>query len=172
MPYSIKRATAVLLVITILAWSPAFAEGEGTINIVCTSFPCYDFVRAVAGDSANIHLLIKPGMEVHSFDPMPSDIVAIMESDLFVYIGGESDAWVLDILESMDADATKIVRLFDCVEALEAENHEHGHEDAHEYDEHIWTSPVNACAMVKFVSDALCAVNADAADVYAQNADA
>jgi len=165
-----KKMIACMLILALSLSGLAFAA-EKPLSIVCTSFPCYDFARAVVGDDAGIRLLIKPGAEVHSYEPTPADIMAIAACDLFVYVGGESDAWVVDILESFGDDAPRTLRFFDCVEGIEAE---HAHEDAHheemEYDEHIWTSQANACAMVSAMSDALCAIDPDYADAYKQNA--
>lgn len=159
---------ALLLVAAIcLANIPAFAEE--TLQIVCTSFPCYDFARAVAGENAQISMLLKPGSEVHSFEPAPSDVLSIAAADLFVYVGGESDAWVEDILLSFGDDAPQTLRFFDCVEALEEE---HDHEGEHEYDEHIWTSQENACLMLATLCDALCALDAENSEKYSANATA
>ena len=162
----------LILVLTACAVGSALAA-EGVFSIVCTSFPCYDAARAVAGDRADIQLLIKPGAEVHSFEPTPSDIMTLADCDLFVYVGGESDAWVTDILSSFSSDAPRTLRFFDCVEGIEAE-HDHGAEHADhdevEYDEHIWTSPVNACAMVNAVADALCEIDPVNEPLYRGNA--
>ncbi len=162
---------AVILVLCLLCASTALA-GE-IPHIVCTSFPCYDFARAVVGEKGLVKLLIKPGAEVHSYEPTPADIMEIAACDLFVYIGGESDAWVEDILASLGSDAPETVRLIECVEAVEASAHDHAHHDGIEYDEHIWTSPVNAAAMVQMLAGALSAACYDhyAAD-YRANADA
>lgn len=163
----IRKMVSVILVVLLTA-SCCYAEME--LDIVCTSFPCYDFVRAVAGNRARIHLLIKPGSEVHSFEPTPADVMAIAGCDLFVYVGGESDAWVLDILDSFGKNGPETLRFFDCVEGIEGE-HEHSHE-AHddEYDEHIWTSPSNARDMIKALEEELCAIDPEYADNYSQNA--
>ena len=152
---TVKTIFAIFLMLALFACATAFA-GEYPV-IVCTSFPCYDFARAVAGDAADIRMLIKPGAEVHSYEPTPADVMAIAECDLFICIGGESDAWVKDILESFGSDAPQTLRLIECVEAIESQDHEHehGHHDETAYDEHIWTSPVNACLMVQAVADAL-----------------
>lgn len=161
-----KKITALLLIVSLcIACIPAFAED--TLKIVCTSFPCYDFARAVAGENAQISMLIKPGSEVHSFEPAPSDVLSIATADLFVYVGGESDAWVEDILASFGDDAPQTLRFFDCVEALEEE---HDHEGEHEYDEHIWTSQENASLMLDALCNALCALDADNSEVYTANA--
>ena len=163
---------ALLLALTVCTLGTAHAAGEKR-SIVCTSFPCYDVARAVAGDRAEIQLLIKPGAEVHSFEPTPSDILSLAGCDLFAYVGGESDAWVTDILSSFGGDAPRTLRFFDCVEGIEAE-HDHGaeseHHDEHEYDEHIWTSPVNACAMVNAMADALCEIDPESEALYRENA--
>lgn len=155
------------LALTLCGCSAALADD---FAIVATDFPCYDFARAVLGSGDNITLLIKPGSEAHSYDPTPSDIVAIMEADLFIYIGGESDEWVSGILASMGDSAPAVERMFDCVEAIEEESLD-GHAEAGEYDEHIWTSPVNAVKMVRAIQARACALDPENADIYAANAD-
>ena len=160
-----KRYIIIALVFMLALPVFANAYGEEQLKIVCTSFPCYDFARAVSGGKAEISMLIKPGSEVHSFEPAPSDMLAIAQADLFVYIGGESDAWVEDILSSFGSDAPKTLRLFDCVEG-KADHHGHDHK----YDEHIWTSPVNAGAMVEAVCAVICEADTENADFYRANA--
>ncbi|MEE1000214.1 MAG: metal ABC transporter substrate-binding protein, partial [Treponemataceae bacterium] len=119
-------------------------------------------------DNIQIKMLIKPGAEIHSYDPTPQDLIAIQKSDLFVYNGGESDEWVDEILISMEENAPKTLRLIESVALLEEEHfdeehfHEHEEECHHghsaeelEADEHVWTSPENARKMVDFVAKAL-----------------
>ncbi len=128
---------------------------DGKLRIVTTIFPAYDFARRIFGDTADITLLLKPGNESHSYDPSARDIVKIDSCDLFIYNGGESDAWVENILKS--ADRVNALRMMDAVEAI-AEDHEgiagadhdeHNHDENGEYDEHIWTSPKNAVLIVE-----------------------
>jgi len=151
------------------------------ISIVATIFPPYDFARAIAGDKAEITMLLPPGSETHSFEPTPQDIIKIQNCDVFIYIGGESDEWVKNVLNSMDISSMKIVTLTNCVELVEevvtegmqGEEEEHdedkeGHEE-HEYDEHVWTSPRNAKLIVQKISDVLCEVDTANASVYKQN---
>ena len=152
-------------------------SGEAELRIVCTSFPCYDFARAVAGDAAELTLLIKPGAEVHSFEPTPLDVRTIAECDLFICIGGESDAWADDILSAFGDAAPPTLRLIDCVEAIEEEevegmtvHTEAVDDEVIEYDEHIWTSPVNAIRMVEAVRDALVELRPEDAQVFHENA--
>ena len=148
---------------------PFCALAEDKLSIVVTDFPCYDFARAVAGDMAEITMLIKPGSEVHSYEPTPGDIIAMTEADLFIYIGGESDSWADNMLDSMGDDAPDTLRMFDHVETCADEEHDHeGHE--HEYDEHIWTSPVNAMLMVDAVCGELCGLDVENSDIFMGNA--
>lgn len=168
-----KKIICMVLVLAMLVCCGAvLAEGE-KLSVVVTDFPCYDFARAAAGDRAEITMLIKPGSEVHSYEPTPSDVIAMTEADLFIYIGGESDSWVDNMLASMGGDAPETLRMFDCVEVCDVDDHEnHDHADGseHEYDEHIWTSPVNAMAMVDAVCEALTEIDSANADYYRQNA--
>ena len=153
-------------------------QTDSTIHI-----PLYDFARAVCGDgsqfiAADITMLLAPGMETHSYEPTPQDMIKIQDCDLFLYIGGESDAWVEEILSSMD-QPVKALRLMETVNLLEEEGEE---EEEAEYDEHIWTSPANAIKMLESIRDAICEiVNArqtkmgidsyvPIADMFAENA--
>jgi zinc transport system substrate-binding protein len=150
-------------------------ETAGKISVVATIFPPYDFAREIAGDLADVAMLLPPGAESHSFEPTPKDILLVRDCDVFLYIGGESDAWVERILESTDTDSMIVLPLIDCVEAVEevvveGMQEEEGEEEEAELDEHIWTSPRNAALMARAIADALGAADARNAAAYAQNA--
>jgi zinc transport system substrate-binding protein len=154
---------------------------NGKINVVATIFPPYDFVREIAGDRVNLTMLLPPAAESHSFEPTPRDIITVQNCDVFIYVGGESDAWVETILESMDTSHMKIVTLMDCVDVVEElvvegmqdeeEEHDHGdgEEEEVEYDEHVWTSPRNAQLIVRKIADVLESVDPANAAEYANN---
>ena len=116
--------------------------GNEKISVVATIFPQYDFVRQIAGDDVELKMLLKPGEETHSYEPTPQDIIAIQNSNLFIYVGGENDAWVEDILESMPDNGRKTLKLVDCVDTVEEEHVEgmkeergHDHDDHDDHDE-------------------------------------
>jgi len=165
----------IVSLLTVLTFMFAAAAAE-ELHIVATNFPCYDFARQVAGEAADVTMLIRPGTEVHSYEPSPSDILRVGESDLFVYIGGESDAWAEDILESFGGEAPAVARLIESIDGTLAEGHSHddGHDHDHsiEWDEHIWTSPKNAVKMVRFIEAALCEAAPECAETFHANADA
>lgn len=117
------------------------STSDDKVSVVSTIFAPYDFVREVAGDKAELTMLLPPASESHSFEPTPQDIIKIQNSDVFIYVGGESDAWVNEVLESMDTSKMKIITLIDCVEVVEEEivegmEEEHDHEDISLDEEH------------------------------------
>ena len=80
----------------------ASAGKEGKkISIVTTIFPAYDWVKQVVGDNKNVEIsfLIDKGVDLHSYQASAQDIAKITDSDLFVYVGGESDGWAEDIVK-------------------------------------------------------------------------
>lgn len=165
----------LLFAVTFTGCTSSEKTDNGKINIVSTIFPQYDFAREIAGDKANLKMLIQPGGESHTYEPTPQDIISIQEADVFLYIGGENDAWVDDILESIDTTEMQVVKLIDCVELVcvgETEEHNHSHNDNehnHEFDEHIWTSPMNAQKMVEAISRAMCKADPENSDFYNDN---
>ena len=168
----LKKALAVL--IAVLAVSTALAvplSGSVTVykkekaSVVATTFAPYDFSRQIAGEDAEVSMLLAPGEESHTFEPTAADIMKIEECDIFVYGGGESDEWVKSMLSSVDTGKISVVRMMDVtenlreemLEGMEDEEHEHDDEDRdEEYDEHVWTSPKNAERIVFAINKALC----------------
>jgi zinc transport system substrate-binding protein len=148
--------------------------------VVTTVYPSYDFIREIAGDKVNLSLLLPPGAESHSFEPTPRDVIQIRDSDLFVYVGGESEAWVERILDSIDSGQDrkfKVLSLMEMVDVVEEEivegmqEEEEGEEEEEgpEYDEHVWTSPRNAKLIVQALTEALCQADAANAAFYREN---
>lgn len=154
------------------------AEGKEKPLIVATAFAEYDFSRQIAGDKAEVIMLLSPGEESHTYEPTPGDILKIKECDIFIYGGGESDKWADSILSSVDSDM-HIIKMMDTVELYEEStvegmktdhNHlDHGHEHSEEYDEHVWTSPLNAITICEAVCEALCEADGSNAEYYKDN---
>ena len=149
------------------------AVDDGRLNIVTTIFPPYDFTRQIAGNAVNLHMLLRPGTESHSYDPTPQDIKTIQAADLFIYVGGENDAWVEDILASMGDQAPDTLKMVDCVELLDeeiVEGMQHREvqetEHVHEADEHVWTAPLNAALIADAICEKLCAKDTANAEKY------
>lgn len=175
-----KRLSAMLLAVCLLLCGcnaqPEPEHDPSKLQIVCTSFPAYDFAREIAGDKAEFTLLIKPGAEVHSYEPTPKDMIRIQQSDLFICNGGESEAWV----ESLVTPELNIIYMMDCVDIVEessegiyAADHDHDHDHEHEQevelDEHVWTSPLNAIKICEAISNELCRLDSKNAEAYKTN---
>ena len=174
---------------------PGEKADDGKIQIVATLFPYYDFARAIAGDRADVTLLLSPGREAHSFEPTPLDAVTISEADVFLYNGGEGEYWVEEMLDAAGEHIAVKARMMDYVDALGEEfsegmqgadehghdhdhdDHDHDHEeDEHdsdeiEYDEHIWTAPENAAILCRAVCEAICKADPANEDFYRANCD-
>ncbi len=146
-------------------------KDDGKLSIVTTIFPSYDFARQLCGTNADITMLLKPGQESHTYEPTAQDILAIQECDLFIYVGGENDSWVEDILESFD-EPVETVAMMDCVGAIEVlhEDEHEGH-DKHETDEHVWTSPKNAMAISEAIAEKLCEIDEKNTEYYKDSLD-
>ena len=195
-----KRIITLFLTLALtLSLAACAAPGEkaddGKIQIVATLFPYYDFARAIAGDRADVTLLLSPGREAHSFEPTPLDAVTISEADVFLYNGGEGEYWVEEMLDAAGEHIAVKARMMDYVDPLGEEfsegmqgadehghdhdhdDHDHDHEeDKHdsdeiEYDEHIWTSPKNAAILCRAVCEAICKADPANEDFYRANCD-
>lgn len=158
-----KRVLVLILCCMLVPALNASAQ-DTKLQIIATVFPAFDFARSIAGENAQVSLLLPPGSESHSYEPTPQDLIAIQNADLFLYVGSESEHWIEEMLLSMGDHAPRTFRLTDCVMLLEEETsksmehththgesceHEHDHDQEHrELDEHVWTSPKNAVEIV------------------------
>ena len=140
---------------------------EGKTNIVVTIYPVYDWVREIIKDDPNyeITLLQDSGTDLHNYQPTVSDMAELSKSDIFIYVGGESDEWVEDALETVTNKDMKVINLMKVLservleeevkEGMEEEEHDHEDHEEPENDEHIWLSLKNAEICVNAIYDAI-----------------
>lgn len=143
------------------------SESGKKLKIVATLFPQYDFARQIAGDKADVILLLPPGTDSHSFEPTASNIIDINKSDLFIYTGKYMEIWAERIIESLESDDVTILDVSKGITLVKNEEEENdlvGH--YHEYDPHIWTSPVMAKTMAENIGTTLCYLDPENADYY------
>lgn len=173
----VSTLAAFVMLLSCLMAPAALADDK--ISVVTTIFPIYDWVRQVAGDNlSNIDLtmLLDNGVDLHSYQPTAQDMMKVSNADLFIYVGGESDEWVEDVLEAApNADIRAInlveamgedIRMEEMVEGMEHAEEE----DEEEADEHVWLSLHNAEKLVKVIADVLAEIDGEHADTYLNNA--
>jgi len=190
-----KKYTVIMLCLLIClsaltGCSGTPAASGGKPRIVATIFPQYDWTRCIAGDRADVELLLDNGVDLHSYQPTADDIVMISTCDMFIYVGGESDKWVDDVLKNASNKDMIVINLLDVlgdavkeeefVEGMEKEEHDHDNDEDHgdndedeegpEYDEHIWLSLRNASALCRAIAAKLGELDAANADYYTANA--
>lgn len=172
--------TALLFLLPLCGCTAVNGQKDG-FTVVCSIFVPYDFARQVAGDRANVVMLIPPGVESHSYEPSPSDIITIENADLFLYVSEHTETWVNEIVSSLEKNKVKTV---DMAETLGIEVHDHHHEhengheeheheehehEEHEIDEHIWTNLDNAAKMVSLTADLMSEYDSENEDYYKAN---
>lgn len=182
MNWMVKRWAGSLLCILLLTGcaggqnlnQSAEAEDSGKLNIVTTVFPYYDFTRQIAGDKVTLTMVVPAGMDSHSFEPTPADMLAIQKADILICNGGSMEHWLSQTLEAIDTSGITVISMMDHVEIVEEEHiegMEEGteHHEEHSYDEHIWTSPVNAMKIVQVISDVLEQADSENRNIYVSN---
>ncbi len=144
--------------------------------IVATLFPQYDFAREIVGDKAEVMLLMPPGVESHSYEPTPKDILTLEKADLILYTGSAMEPWAQRVLDSIDNTEVEILDVSTGITLVEdsKDGHEEDQdaEDLHTqpYNPHIWTSPKNAIKMVINIQQAISQVDPENASLYQENA--
>lgn len=172
----IKRIAAMLLAAALLLGASACGTmgHSGGLRIVTTVFPAYDWVRAILGEDTNAELtwLQDGGVDLHSYQATAADLAKIAECDVFIYVGGESDAWAEEALKQATNGSMVVIDLMEAlgtaVNLAEGESEDGGTE----YDEHIWLSLQNAKILTAYIAAVLGALDRKNAETYAENASA
>ena len=188
--YSLACAIFVAALFALVACNDAPQNNttkESKLSVVTTIFPEFSWAKSILGDQTNsvdFALLIKNGIDLHSFKPTAQDIAKIASADMVIYVGGESDEWIEKALEATPKKGRTEINLMkvlgdrvkaeEVVEGMQAEEeHEHHHHDEEvENDEHVWLSLKNAEIIVNKIAEELSKLDAAHATVYKQNADA
>ena len=182
--------TAILLVIVFLLPNASCStenENGGQIGVVVTILPQKEFVKQVAEDKVDITVMVQPGASPHTYEPTPSQMMAVAQADLYLKVGSGVEfelAW-MDKLISQNKDML-VVDCSDGIQLIEmSANHEH-EEESHEYDNdhesdehhhhegmdpHIWMSPSNAMMMVENTCEGLIKIDPDNRAFYESNRD-
>lgn len=168
---------AVLFVLVSFSSCASYVNcGDGRLNIVTTIFPAYDFIRQIAGDKVRVTMLLPPGVESHSYEPTPSDIIEIENADMFFYISEHTETWVTQITSVLKKDTVELVCLADSIGLeIHGHNHEYGEPHTHteecETDEHIWTNLDNSAELVSFLGQKISQADPQNKELYLSNAE-
>ncbi len=190
-----KIALTLFLILIIGVLSGCSSESESRtsdkLKVVTTVFPQYDWVREIVGennDKVEVEMLQDSSIDLHNYQPTTQDIVKISESDLFIYVGGESDHWVSDALKNVSGEKSQSINLVEAlgsaakseevVEGMQDGEHsgeesagDDDHEHTAEVDEHVWLSLKNAKTFVSTIADKLATLDSGNGDTYKKNAE-
>ncbi|HBG06174.1 MAG: zinc-binding protein [Geobacteraceae bacterium GWC2_58_44] len=170
-----KWLAAFLLAVVMIA--PGCKKQEqpnGKLQVVTTLFPLYDFAKRIGGDKAQVTLLLPPGVEPHSFEPRPEDIVRVNRAALFIYTNAVMEPWAAGIVAGVEKGKVDIVEGSKGIPLLPAPEAD-GHEAAHEHeqggrDPHVWLDLDNARLMAGNILAAMIARDPGNKAYYEQNA--
>ncbi len=159
---------------------PDKAQAERRLKVITTLFPLYDFSKQVGGERADVSLLLPPGVEPHSFDPKPGDLLKLESADLFIYTGNEMEPWAETILKSIRAEQLVVVDASAGIltseekspyilgkKGVSAAGDQHYHVGI---DPHVWLDLSNARKMVETISKGFALKDPAHKEYYASNA--
>lgn len=161
----------ILVTLSIRQSTSGPAYGPQRIKVITTLFPLYDMAKNIGGDRAEVSLLLPPGVEAHSFEPKPSDIVKINEADIFIYTGKFMEPWAEDVIKGAVNKNLYVVDASVGTKMIPAVFH-NADESVGALDPHIWLDFDNAKIMVKNIEQSFEIKDNANANFYEQKADA
>jgi len=176
--------TTILLLVTGCRQNGQPSAQQQQLKVITTLFPVYDFTRNVAGEKANVSLILPPGVEPHSFEPKPGDILKINAANLFIYTGKFMEPWVENVIKGIDSKNLLVIDTSRGIDLSEgngkSKNHRHKEKNGEKsqethghgrFDPHIWLDMSNAKRMVDNILEGLIHINPANKDYYTKNAE-
>jgi len=142
--------------------------------IQATNYPIYYFTQRIVDKKMEVKSFIPLGVEPHSWEPTPGDIVKLEKSNILLYNGAGMEHWITDIAKSVKKEI-KIVNTSAGINLLQLTDYRDAHgkheEDQEEgqYDPHVWLDPVNAQIMAKNIKEILVEIDPVNASHYEEN---
>jgi zinc/manganese transport system substrate-binding protein len=158
----VPLALAAALLVASLAVSgcgPGSVVGDGRVDVVATTTQVADIAQAVAGRSADVHVLLRPGSDPHTYEPRPADLEAIARADIVLSSGLGLDDWAREIVDAAGGDPEVV----DVGARVPVRHRTTGGD----LDPHWWHDPRNVAAASRAVERALTAAGAPPAAVGA-----
>ncbi len=178
------RVGSLLIICCVMVFAVSCTRKEvplsGRLQVVTTLFPLYDFARTIAGGKADVTMLLPSGVEPHTFEPKPEDMIRISRAGLFVYTSRYMEPWAEKIITGINSRTLRVVNAGEGVTyrpAVSSDDHDH-HEEHKEHgdqkgmDPHIWLDFANAAHMVDAILAGFTAADPNNSTIYRKNAEA
>ena len=166
---SMKRFIGIFIIIAIIALFVVMVvtsktkEGSGEyIDIITTSYPTYDFARAITKDTnITVQQIMAPGTELHDYEPEPEDLLILNKAKIVVATCGESEKWFENAKSFIYPEKTKIICITDYIDMIKDEDGD--------YDDHVWTSLKNVIKIIKEMSEEFKKIFPDRSELFSKN---
>lgn len=147
----------------------------GKINVITGILPLKYFVEKIAKDQAEVKCLIPPGANPTTFDPKPSDFIAIKKANVYFVIGVPFEMTWEKKIRNINP-TLKIVKLYSSVKRIKMESiHTHIHVDSkfntelQFVDPHIWLSPTMVKIILADIRDCFISIDYKNREIYTKN---
>ncbi len=160
----IKRFVWFGLTVVLLAACANSGASTNKPRIVATTTIIGDIARNIAGDHIGVITLLTPGVDPHDYEPVPSDLQALVQARIIFANGAGLEHWLPKLLQSSQTQAP-VVNLTD---GLELRSFDEG--GATLDDPHVWFDVKNAIHFAEVIRDGLISIDPANADAYRANA--
>lgn len=176
-----KYSVAVCMLGLLVIMHTAQSYAQDKKQIMTTFYPVYYLTQRIAGDAAEVSMLLDGNQDAHDYEASARDAVNVQSSDLFIYQSDEMEHFVDQLVKMLDQDQTTVLNSTQGIELLSGEDHEeeseeeeshdhnHDHDHSHEYDPHTWMDPMTYAKQAEVIRDALIELDAENEAVYVEN---
>lgn len=182
----LKKITPLLLLLLFLAScasesndSTNESSTENELNVVTSIFPVYEITKEIAGDEADVSLMVGANEDAHHYEPSAQAVASVNEADIFIYSSDVMEFWVESLLEVVENESLQVVKLAEGLdleihedEHQSHEDHDHDYGHAHDHgglDPHFWLNPAAVSEQVPLITTAFITKDSENEEAYLEN---
>ncbi|MFB3164691.1 metal ABC transporter substrate-binding protein [Neobacillus sp. 179-J 1A1 HS] len=165
---------------------------KNSLTVYTTIYPLEDFTKKIGGSYVEVKSIYPPNVDAHSFEPSTKDMIALANSDLFIYTGVGIEGFAEKATEALEKEDVQVLKAADGIDLIEStDDHHHvdeeGHSDENEgehtesenhegeehnhgdVDPHVWLDPVHSIALANNIKNSLSKLIPEHAAVFETN---
>ncbi len=172
MKHILKNTSFIILLILITACNNVEENDNNSLNIVTTIAPLTDIIATIGGNRINLQSIVPEGVNSHTFEPAPSDAVALADADLIFLNGLHLETPTLNLAQANLGDGAEIIQLGEQTLTPDAYMYDFSFpESGGSPNPHLWTDPFLALEYAAIIRNKLSERDPENRAFYADNYD-
>jgi zinc transport system substrate-binding protein len=158
-----RRGLLIFLFFAAISFCRSAAEAQESMQVFAGIPPVANLVERIGGEHVKVEVLIEPGQDPHTYEPLPKQVQSLAKAKLFFKVGMPFEERLLEKIRGVQEKIVVVDTASGVKKRLAQPDDEHDLEgdakknrhDEGDYDPHVWLSPLNLKIQAATIAEAL-----------------